>query len=325
MILVTGGTGLVGSHLIKTLIQQNKIVKALYRFAIPQFDEAKKVEWIKGDILDPISLENALQNVQQVYHCAGLVSFHPKNKKELFQINVEGTANVVNASVNANVKKLLFVSSASALEKNRKKETINESMNWSQKTNNSEYGKSKYLAEMEVWRGIGEGLNAVIINPVIILGAYNWNKGSSAIFKSVYNEFPWYTEGVNGFVDVQDVVNAMIILMESEITGQRFIISAESISYKNLFDKIALSFSKNPPHKKVNHTLAEIIWRIEAVKSKLTNKKTLLTKETAQTAQNKFFFDNTKLLKAFPSFSYTPLQQSVNRICKELKQKYNLK
>jgi nucleoside-diphosphate-sugar epimerase len=291
---------------------------------MPVKESVKNVEWIEGDILDIPSLEIALEGIQHVYHCAAIVSFIPRQRKLLYKVNIEGTANVVNACLNAGVKKLLHVSSVSALGRMRENETVNESMQWSEKTNNSEYGKTKYLAEMEVWRGIGEGLEAVMVNPSIILGASDWNKGSSALFKNAYNEFPWYTEGVTGFVDVKDVVNAMIQLMESEVYGQRFIINATNITYRELFTLIASSFGKKPPHKKVTRLIGEMVWRGEAVKSLFNGKQPFITKETARTAQAKVFFDNNKLLEYIPSFQYTPLALTVQQICEDLKKMYNL-
>ena len=258
------------------------------------------------------------------YITAAKVSFNPKEKKELFKTNVEGTANIVNACINSGIKKLLYISSVAALGKLKKNVTINESMQWSQELNNSVYGESKYLAEMEIWRGIAEGLNAIIINPSIILGAGNLNEGSSEIFKTVYNEFPYYSEGITGFVDVQDVVSIMIQLMNSDISSERFIVSAENVSYKNLFDMIAGCFNKKPPHKKVSHFMAAAVWRLEAIKSIFTGKVPFITKETACTALAKVNFDNSKLLKALPSFSYTNIKSTVENICGELKRSYNL-
>jgi len=245
-----------------------------------------------------------------------------KDKSILHQTNVEGTANIVNASINAGVKKLLFVSSVAALGRIRENEAINESMTWSDSTSNSEYGKTKWLAEMEVWRGMAEGLQVVVVNPVIILGAADWTKGSSAIFKSAYDEFPWYTEGISGFVDVLDLVDAMILLMQSEIHSQKFIISGYNLPYKDLFTAIANAFQKKPPHRKVSALLAEIVWRMEAVKSIFTGKSPLLTKETSRTARALVRFDNNKFLKAFPDFKYRDMQESVNRICHELTERY---
>lgn len=323
-ILVTGASGLVGSHLVKLLVQQGKKVRAIYRSNIPTFEHANKVEWIKGDILDIISLEEALTNVQQVYHCAAIVSFNPKEKQKLHATNIEGTANVVNACLNADVEKLLYVSSVAALGRIRENEIITEKMKWSPQTSNSEYGKTKHLAEMEVWRAVGEGLNAVIVNPTIILGAADWNNSSTAIFKNVYKESPWYTEGINGFVDVADVVKAMTMLMDSNICSERFIICGEHSTYHHLFDLIAKAFGKKPPYKSVTPFIASVVWRLEKMKAVFTGKNPLITKETTRTALAKVHFDNSKLLKYLPSFTYQPLQQSILRICGEFKKMYNL-
>jgi len=323
-ILVTGATGLVGAHLVEALVQQGKHVKALYRNTLPHYKAAGAVEWIQCDILDITLLEEVMIDVQQVYHCAAVVSFNPKERALLNATNIEGTANVVNACLNAGVEKLLFVSSVSALGRIRENTLITEEMNWSEETSNSEYGKTKFFAEMEVWRGVGEGLNAVVVNPTIILGAADWHKGSAALFKNAYNEFPWFTEGVTGFVDVEDLVKAMRLLMESSISNERFIISSDNIPYRELFTQIANEFGRRPPYKKVTPFIATLVWRIEAVKGFFSGKQPLLTKETSRTAQAKVHFDNSKLLKHFPEFKYQPLKNSLTRICRELTLKYKL-
>jgi len=330
MIFITGASGLLGSSLIETLFENHTgpaplQIRALYRKQIPAIQFADKIEWIEGDVLDVVVLEEAMKGVEQVYHCAAIVSFDPKQKQRMHATNVEGTANVVNACIDAGIKKLLFVSSVAALGRIRENGPINESMNWSEATSNSEYGKTKYLAEMEVWRGIGEGLDAVIVNPVIILGNGDWNGGSSGIFKSVYNRFPWYTNGVSGFVDVKDVSRSMLELMKSSITAQRFIISGHNAPYQTIFNLIADAFKVPRPYKRVTPVLAAIVWRLEAVKALFTGKSPLLTKETTLTAQAIVNFDNSKLLKSLPDFSYTPLEQTINRVAQELTVKYNLK
>lgn len=323
-ILVTGGTGLAGSHIIKQLIKEGKKVKALYRSEIPADLATEKVTWVKGDILDVIGLDEVMEGVEQVYHCAAIVSFNPKRKHNLFKTNIEGTANVVNAALLAGVKKLCFISSVAALGKIKDGKKINEQMAWTEENNTSNYGKSKYLAEVEVWRGIAEGLQAVIVNPAIILGAGNWNDGSTKIFKTAYNEFPWYTEGATGFVDVEDVANAMIQLMGSNISGEKFILSAENKPYKEVFTLIANAFSKKEPHRKVSRLLANIVWRADAIKSMFTGKYPLLTKETAASAQAVFLYDNSKLTTVLPSFAYTPVEATIKRVCAELKEKNSL-
>lgn len=324
MILVTGATGLVGSHLVSALVREGKSVRAIYRTSIPVIIGGDQVDWVQADILDVVSLETAMIGIDQVYHCAAIVSFSAKNKDSIHQTNIDGTANVVNAALVGNIQKMVFVSSVAALGRIREGSLINENMNWSKETSNSEYGKSKYLAEVEVWRGIGEGLNAVIVNPVIILGPGNWNKGSTGIFKSAYNEFPWYTQGSSGFVDVWDVVKSMIQLMDSPINAQRFIVCADNTSYRNVFSMIANAFGKKPPHRKVSPLMAEIVWRLESIKALFTGKEPLLTKETSRTARAVVNFDNSKLLKAIPTFKYSNLNDSIQRICAELKNNHKL-
>lgn len=319
MIFVTGASGLVGSHLIQSLLSKGKKVRALYRQAVPVFAGAEQCDWVKGDILDPIGLNEALEGVDYVYHCAAIVSFAPGAAEKMLHSNVEGTANVVNACLTQKVKKLIFVSSVAALGRIRETEAIDESMHWTPETSNSVYGQSKYLAELEVWRAMEEGLPMAIVNPVIILGAGDWNNGSSGIFKSAYNEFPWYTGGMSGFVDVLDVVDAMQLLMESDITGQRYVLSADNLAYRTLFNSIATAFNKRLPTKKVTPLLAGIVWRLEAIKGFFTRKAPLLTKETAATAQATVRFNNQKFLKAFPNFQYRKLEDTIIRVANELK------
>ena len=324
MIFVTGASGLVGSHLIQSLLSKGKKVRALYRQAVPVFAGAEQCDWVKGDILDPIGLNEALEGVDYVYHCAAIVSFAPGAAAKMLHSNVEGTANVVNACLTQKVKKLIFVSSVAALGRIRETEAIDESMHWTPETSNSVYGQSKYLAELEVWRAMEEGLPMAIVNPVIILGAGDWNNGSSGIFKSAYNEFPWYTGGMSGFVDVLDVVDAMQLLMESDITGQRYVLSADNLAYRTLFNSIATAFNKRLPTKKVTPFLAGIVWRLEAIKGFFTGKAPLLTKETAATAQATVRFNNQKFLKAFPNFQYRKLEDTIIRVANELKAIYKL-
>mgnify|MGYP000962685147 CR=1 FL=1 len=323
MILVTGGAGLLGKELIIQLLQQGKQVRAIYNNTRLADFHSDSLQQLQCNILDVVGLEEAMQNVEQVYHCAAVVSFNPGRKEEMFKINIEGTANVVNAALDAGVKKMVYVSSVAALGRIRENEPINETMNWTKETSNSAYGQSKYLAEMQVWRGIGEGLDAVMVNPVIILGAGDWNSGSSQIFKTAYDEFPWYTDGSTGFVDVRDVVKAMIELMNSSISAERFILSAENRTYAEVFNLMAKAFGKKPPHKKVTPLLAKIVWRLEAIKSSFTGKDPLLTKETAATAMTKATFDNSKLKKFLPEFNYRKIEDSIADTCAALQQNIN--
>lgn len=323
MVLVTGGAGLLGKELIRQLLEQGLPVRAIYNKTHLENAGHTNLHQVQCDILDVTGLQEAMEGVEQVYHCAAVISFNPRRREHMFKINIEGTANVVNAALEAGVKKMVYVSSVAALGRIRENEPINETMNWTEETSNSAYGQSKYLAEMQVWRGIGEGLDAVIINPVIILGAGDWNGGSSQIFKNVYHEFPWYTDGSTGFVDVRDVAKAMLALMNSPVTAERFIISAENRTYESVFNLIAKAFQKKPPYKKVTPLIAKIVWRIEAVKSFFSGKDALLTKETAATAMTKASFDNSKLQKFLPGFAYRKMEDTIADTCAVLQQNIN--
>lgn len=317
MIFVTGGTGLLGSYLLRDLVARGKKVRALYRTAIPATDWAASVEWIQGDILDPVLLAASMQGVQEVYHCAAVVSFNPHKRREMMKVNVEGTANIVNAALENGMPRLVHVSSVSALGRRYHDEPVSEASKWEEAKDYSQYGRSKYFAEMEVWRGISEGLSAVVINPSLILGAGNWNDGSSAIFKKAWEEFPWYSKGGGGLVDVRDVVAAMTALMKSDITAERFIINAENWTFRKLFTQMAHAFGKKPPYKKAPPAVIALLWRLEKVRNFFTGQEPLITKETAHTAQRTVIYDNSKLLKFFPEFRYTPVQQSIEAHCRE--------
>ncbi len=322
-ILVTGASGLVGLELVKQLLNEGFSVTALYR-SNPLNISHSLLTTRQCNILDTSSLEDVMKEATHVYHCAALVSYDKRDQHLLYKINVEGTGNIVNACLNAGVQKLVHVSSVAALAAVPGTEFITEEMVWSKENSGGFYSKSKYYGELEVWRGIGEGLNAVVVNPSIILGVDDWNKGSTALFKSAYNEFKYYTEGITGFIDVRDVVRALILLMNSQISAQRFILNAENISYKQLFSLMATCFNKKPPHKKVTSLMADIVWRIEALKAGFTHKKQLLTKETARAAQAVKKYDNKKFLQAFPDFQFISVAQSIDHTCAALKEKYSL-
>jgi dihydroflavonol-4-reductase len=324
MILVTGGSGLLGKELITQLLAQDKKVTAIYNKTLLSPSNAHNLTAVKCNILDVVGLDELMQQgITQVYHCAAIVSFDPRRKKELFKINIEGTANVVNAALGAGVSKMVHVSSVAALGRVKDDSLVNEQILWTEENSTSNYGESKYLSELEVWRGIGEGLDAVIINPVIILGAGDWQGGSSQIFKSAYDEFPWYTDGVNSFVDVRDTAAIMIQLMESSISAERFIVSAASKSYREIFNLIAAAFNKQLPHKKVTPLIAKIVWRLEMLKSRITKKAPLLTRETAASALEKVYYDNTKLNQFLPGLTYRTIEETIAQTCAVLQQKLN--
>jgi len=300
-------------------VQKGYRIRAIRRSnKLPLFIPATvfaNIEWIDGDVLDTAVLENAMDGVDAVIHSAAKVSFVGRDHMEMFKTNIEGTANVVNAALLKNVQRLVHISSVAALGRTTSGETVTEKKEWEDSDINTHYAISKYNAELEVWRGIGEGLNAVIVNPGTILGYGDWNNSSCAIFKSAWNEFPWYSNGVNGFVSVDDTARATVLLMESEINNERFIINGDNWSFRQLFNSMADAFGKKRPHREATPVLAAIAWRAEKVKSFFSGKPSLLTKESARIAQTATYFDNSKICRALPGFAFTPLDVCVKNAC----------
>lgn len=329
MILVTGGTGLVGSYLLLELCSRGIKVKALKR-RISSFESVKKlfaynhpdkpriyenITWVEGDVTDYLSLEYAMHDVTEVYHCAAMVSFDPRDRRKLIEINAEGTANVVNAALKLNIRKLCYVSSVAAIGREAENLMINEASQWVDSPGNSVYAVSKYAAEREVWRGIEEGLNAVIVNPSIIIGAGDGNKSSVQLLKRAFRGNPFYTKGINAFVDVRDVVAAMILLMNSDISGKRFILTAENRSYKDLFDLMADGFGKKRPWIHVKPWIFTILWRLEWLRSIVAGSQALLTRETAYTAHRSYTYSSA-LIRSKTGFQFRDLATTINDHCK---------
>jgi dihydroflavonol-4-reductase len=327
-ILVTGANGLIGSALIRHLLAEGHSIRGLKRANsdLKQLNDiSDKIEWIEGDVLDVLSLEKAFEGITYVIHTAAVVSFVPRDRDQMYEINVGGTANIVNAALNAKVQKLAFVSSVAALGRPDprtivadKPTIITEDQKWEESPLNSHYGKSKYLAELEVWRGVAEGLNTIVVNPSMVLGEGDWTRSSTQLFKYVYDENAYYTEGLINYVDVKDVAAIVTKLLFSDIKNERYIVSAGHITYKELFEKMAYGFGKKAPSKKIAPLLAEIVWRIEAFRSWLTGSRPLITKETAKTARTQFIYDGEKV-KQVLGFAYNPLNETVKRVCEALK------
>lgn len=320
-ILVTGGTGFLGSYIIKELVEKNVRVRAIRRSNklpsyIPQ-EVFSKVDWVDGDILDVISLEEAMEGVDTVIHAAAIVSFAKKDREQMYRVNVEGTANVVNMALEKNVRRLIHISSVAALGRTTTGGSVNEEKKWEESKVNTHYAKSKYKGELEVWRGVSEGLNGVILNPSTILGYGDWNSSSCAIFKNIYEEFKWYTPGINGFVDVEDVARVVVSMLDNDLNEQRFVVNGDNWAFKKLMDTIAESLGKKKPSRQTTPLLLNIAWRTEKLKSFFTRKKPLLTRESARVAISKTLFENDKLLKALPGFSFTPLQQTILQASKK--------
>jgi len=271
-----------------------------------------KVEWIEGNLLDINSLEDALKGIKLVYHVGATVSFHAEDRDTLIKTNVDGTANLVNAALNENVDKLCFVSSIGALGRAVSEGIVTEETEFQASSKNSVYSISKYESEKEVWRGMAEGLDVVIVNPSIVIGPGNWNSGSPQLFQIMWKGLKFFSVGTNGFVDVNDVAKALILLMESPISGERFILNAENVSYKQFYEWMASAMSIPPPKIKAGLFLSAIGWRFLKLKSILTGKRSGITKETAKTANQVYRYSNKKIVKA-TGIEFTPVKESVEK------------
>jgi len=320
-VFITGGTGFVGSYIVKALIEKGYAVRAMRRSArLPFYIPEKifsQVEWIDGDILDVVAIEDAMEGIDTVIHSAAIVSFVKKDRKQMYKVNVEGTANMVNIAIEKNIKRFVYISSVAALGRTAHGGHVNEDKKWEESKMNTHYAKSKYRAELEVWRAAGEGLNTVILNPSTVLGYGDWNIGSSAIFRNVYKEFKWYSPGINGFVDVQDLANATVLLMESGLINERYVVNGDNWPFRKLMDVMSHHFGKKKPERQTTPFLMSIAWRMEKLKSLFTHERPLLTRESARVAHSKTYFENDKILKALPGFSFTPLEESIQNSCEK--------
>jgi len=320
MILVTGGTGFLGAELIKQLTDQGLTVRALRREKSKIPDLIKDnvlIEWFMADINEPSTLEEAFSDVTHVYHCAAFVSLNSKHKKQLFHVNIDGTSNIVNLCIENNCR-LLHVSSIAALGIAKKGKQISEKDFWEYDSKAHAYGLSKYEGEMEVWRGINEGLNGVIVNPSIIMGKSAGLEGSGAIFKLVKEGFPFYTNGVSGFVDVEDVAQSMILLMAAEVTGERFIISSGNMHYQDLFTQIAKGFEVKAPTREAKPWMLGLAWRALKLVSVFTRQEPSITKDTATSSVTLSYYDNTKVIKQ-TGIKFKPVNQIITEITQYLK------
>ena len=338
MILVTGGTGLVGFHLLLQLSQEENAIRAIYRSEKKlnhvkqlfqkenKLSEFEKIDWVKADILDIPTLETAFTNVYYVYHCAALVSFNPKDEEKLYQNNIVGTANVVNISLSKKVKKLCFVSSISALGNGTEHNLfINEETERNNEAVRSDYSISKFGAEMEVWRGFQEGLDVVIVNPGVIFGNGFPKEGSSLFIQNIKNGQLFYTHGKLGIVAVEDVVKAMMTLMKSTISGERFILVAEDVTYKELFDSIAKILNQVQNDNKVKKPKFEIKkWQLQIIRifefifAALFFRKRMLTKATINTLYNIEIHDTNKIKTAI-DFEFLDMKVYLKTLIEKMK------
>lgn len=328
MILITGGTGLLGSHIAVNLLAQGKQVKIMYRdearksnvfrllaYYFPDQAEnySKYLSWFKGDILDLVDVEEAMDGVDEVIHCAALVSFFRRDFNNLFEVNRQGTANVVNFALAKGIKRFLHISSTAAVGNDSKDQTSikKETNSWNPNDRVSGYSLSKYSAEKEVWRGIEEGLPAVIINPSVMFGPGRWDESSLQIFRTLSKGLKFYTNGSNAFVDVRDVATLSIKLLESDIVGERYLVTGHNRTFLDVFKVVCAELKVPVPTYHAGPFLSGLAWRISGIIGRLTGKRPTITKESARSAQSNSAFSTEKILKTFPEFQFKSLEETV--------------
>ncbi len=326
MIFVTGGTGFLGAHLLYRLVMQGEEIIALKRKnsdwtkfdLVAQFYQRdpqklkEKIQWVEGDLSSTETIFHDNPSVDTIFHVAAKVSFHIKDRKEMYRTNVLGTRQLIDAALVHNIKRFCFVSSIAAIGRGQKT-NIDENTEWKDDPMDSYYGKSKHLAELEVWRGAAEGLKTLIVNPGIILGPGELNSGSTKMVKTVIDGLRFYPAGKNGFIDVRDVVEIMLQLMRMNIHNQRYILVAKNLYYKELFDIIAEMANVPAPSVKVNRSLAYTYYYYQQLKSYFTGDSPVLTKETMRTSMNIFHYSNEKI-NSLLAYKFIPVEQTISDI-----------
>lgn len=333
LVFLTGSTGLVGGHLIVRLHQSGKNIRALVR-STSTFDQLRlicsfynqsfqklydSIEWVYGDTLDFVGLCDLLRDVEEVYHCAAVVSFNSKNRKEVLQTNIQGTANMVDASLKCGVKQFCFISSIGALGHAEKGAFINEKTPWKNDGKASAYSESKFRSELQAWRGFNEGLKIVIVNPGVVLGPGAPQKGSLLLFQAGRKGIPFYTKATTGYVDVRDVCRAAVELMEKEIFGKHFILVSENVDNKALFTMIATEFNAKAPRFEAGKIILTLAAYFSEVYGFFTGKTPQLTRETVKSAQKPQEYSN-QLIKKTLNFEFIPLRQTIKETCNFLKE-----
>ncbi len=334
MILVTGGTGLVGTHLLYHLVNKGLPVTAIYREA-KRFSEVKKVFsyycnhpeeifnsilWVEADLNDLPSLENAFEGVTHVYHCAALISFNPHDYSRLKQVNIDGTANIVNLSMSHKIEKLCYVSSIATIGRGLDTTASTEDSDWNEHDRNV-YALTKYEAEMEVWRASVEGLPVVIVNPGVILGPGFWNKGSGRIFKISARGNRFYPPGGSGFITVNDVIRIMVELMDSGLAGERFILIDKNLTYKEIISNIAREFGKQTPKKQIKIWQLYFLCVLDWLKSAVSGKSRLITKRGIASLKERPIYDNKKIVEAL-NYEFELMAESIYFNCNRFKESY---
>jgi dihydroflavonol-4-reductase len=323
MILVTGGTGLIGSRIVFDLVNSGKDVRVLRRKSsslrnIERFFPAglpANLSFAEGDVTDGFSVEEALKGIDTIYHAAAFISFFKSDRDKMMKVNAGGTANMVNLALKHNIRRFCHISSVAAIGREKDADVIDENSEFKNNVEDSNYARSKFSAEREVWRATEEGLSAVIVNPTIVIGPGDWKSGSTQMFGQIWKGMPYYSDGATGFVDVRDVSKAAITLAESEIKGERFIVNSDNVPYRYVFDLIAENLGKKKGFIHVTPFLAELGWRVEAVRGFFAGKNPMITKETARNGLLQWNYSNKKI-RHQTGIEFIPVKKSIEDTAK---------
>lgn len=318
MILVTGASGILGSYICRELYGQGIPFKGLVResSSLTLLKDIPRESIAIGEIDDVLGMEAILEGVGTVIHCAGLVSFSKKDKKALYNTNVEGTRVVVNACLAKGVQKIIHISSIAALGRTKKNNLVRESTKWETSKLNTEYAKSKYLGELEVWRASSEGINVNVLNPSIILAPYQWDRSSAQLIKFVKDGFPFYPSGNINYVDLRDVADTVLTLYKEDIRNERYILNCGSLSYKVFFERVAEQFGEAPPKVKLNKAWAWLGWGLDNLRSFITGREALVTQESVRLSFSKSNYDNGKSYGLLEQ-GYRSLEETLKWVCAE--------
>ncbi len=327
MNFVTGGTGLVGSHILLNLAQSKQEITALIR---PNSDVSsvkklferndssalfENIKWVVGSLKETNQLIKIMEGATIVYHCAALVSFDSNDRRELIQTNIEGTANMIDAALDVRPKKFVYLSSTAAIGKQPKKKVIDETCEWDPDNKNGVYSFSKHYAEREVWRGIEEGLSAVLLNPAVILGPGKWGTSSTRMFNTVYSGLQFYTTGGNAFVDVRDVANIAIHLATSDIKNDRFLVFSENLSFRSVLDSIAIYLNRRKAKYLATPVMGYLAGLFSEIWAVIGGKKPLITRDSSRSANSTQVYSNEKIKQAL-GYEFMPVEKSIKDTCK---------
>ncbi len=327
MNFVTGGTGLVGSHILLELAKENAPITAMKRpnsnlsMVKSLFErndilgKFESIKWVNGSLSEVNQLIELMKGCTTLYHCAALVSFDSNDRQELIKTNIDGTSNIVDAALEVKPKKVVYLSSTAAIGKQPKSKVITENLDWEADNKNGAYSFSKHYAEREVWRGIEEGLSCVILNPSVILGPGDWGSSSTRMFSTVYNGLQFYTKGANAFVDVRDVAQIALKLANSTIENSRFLILSENLSFKEVMGQIAIEFGKKPPSFLATPFMGYLAGLFSEVWAVIGGTKPLITRDSSKSANTIQVYSNEKI-KSSINHEFIPIHTSLRDTCR---------